>query len=209
MQGAVSIVADGCAAVEFIPLDERQPLVWSELFARHGPVEVDLGCGDGSLLAALAEQHPERNFVGVERLVGRVRSACLKVALRGLTNARVLSVDIRDAVQQLLPAESVDWFHLLFPDPWPKRRHHRRRVVTAQFLDAIATALVTGGTFHVATDQADYFAQIVRLARGTPRLELTADDSFKPQPVTTFEKRFRAAGVEIHRLVLRKVSDSR
>ena len=197
----------GSAAVEFTPGGDDRPLVWHELFAQEAPIEVDLGCGDGSFLAAIAEQNPGRNFVGIERLLGRARSACRKIASRGLTNARVLRTDVPYAVEHLLPPDSVDVFHLLFPDPWPKRRHHRRRVVTAEFLQAISVALAPGGTFRVATDEADYFEAIARVVRQTAVFEQVPDTaSESPLPSTTFEQRFRAAGDEIHRLVLRKVS---
>lgn len=207
MEDAAPSLRDTAAAIEFsIPADHRR-LVWRELFPREAPIEVDLGCGDGSFLAGISEQNPARNFLGIDRMIGRVRSACRKIASRGLTNARVVRTDIPHAVQHLLPPGSVDVCHLLFPDPWPKRRHHRRRVMTAEFLQAVGVALVPGGFFRIATDQADYFSAIVRVARETSAFQEFMDSApDSPLPVTTFEQRFRSAGEEIHRLVLRKVS---
>lgn len=201
--------ADAAAAVEFVPPAAARHLVWRELFLRKAPIEIDLGCGDGTFLAAWAEQNPDKNFLGIERLLGRVRSVGRKVASRSLTNVRVIRNDLPYVVQHLLPPDSVDVFHLLFPDPWPKRRHHRRRVMTTEFLNAVHAALTTSGTLRVATDEADYFTAIVRVVRETTLFEAGSDAEWEPLPVTTFEQRFRAAGEQIHRLVLRKVSDSR
>ena len=207
MQEAAPSLPFTAAAVEFCPAADIRPLVWRELFPRNAPIEVDLGCGDGSFLAAVAEQNPGRNYLGIERLLGRVGSACRKIANRGLTNARVLRMDVPYAVQHLFPAGGVDVFHLLFPDPWPKRRHHRRRVVTAEFLTAVSAALAAGGRFHVATDQVDYFEAILKLVRHTRTFdEVNPPGCESLFPSTTFEKRYRAAGDEIYRVVLRKAS---
>src|SRR5450755_2116535 len=128
------------------------------VFGRTAQFEVDLGCGDGSLLAALAAQNPDTNFLGIEHLIGRVRGASRKIEDRCLTNARILLEDILYSVQQLLPPASVDVFHLMFPDPWPKRRHYDRRIVNESFLRAVARALKPGGELRIATDHAEYFA---------------------------------------------------
>ena len=207
MHAPVVALADTARAVEFSVAGRTTPLAWRELFSGDAPIEVDLGCGDGSFLAAMAGQNPDRNFVGIERLVGRVRSACHKIGSRGLTNARVVRADIADAVQHLFPRGSVGAFHLLFPDPWPKRRHHRRRVVTAEFLRAVCAALAPHGWFHVATDQADYFDAIMTLVRQACTFDQVNETSSEPPfPSTTFEQRYRAAGDEIYRVVLRKAS---
>ena len=133
------------------------------VYGRRAPLEVDLGCGDGSFLVASAESKPEHEFLGIERLAGRVGRACRNIERRRVTNARVLLVESSYAVEHLLPPASVEVFHLLFPDPWPKRRHWRRRVVTNDFLSAIHRALVPQGTLRIATDQMDYFQEIERL----------------------------------------------
>jgi len=190
------------AAVEYIPKFPTDKLDFSEVFPRPAPVEVDLGCGDGTFLAAIAEKNPMHNFLGIERLLGRVHRACRKIA--GLKNARVLRLDANDAVTKLLPATSVTAFHLLFPDPWPKRRHHRRRTFTPEFLAAIARALVPGGLFHISTDHPDYFQQIQRVIATTDSFAVSDEETEFPS--TTFEQRFVARGLSIQRLSLRKVS---
>ena len=95
---------------------------------------------------------------------GRVRSACRKIEAAGLSNARILEIEISYAVRHLLPAASVAVFHLMFPDPWPKRRHSPRRIVTEDFSPSLQLALVPEGTLRIATDEIDYFRKIERLA---------------------------------------------
>src|SRR6266404_9908446 len=137
------------------PIIEPRSLVerldLEKLFARNAPLHVDLGCGDGSFLCALAQRMPEKNFLGIERLLGRFRSAAVKAA--NIRNVRLLRMESSYVVRYLLPPRSVETFYLLFPDPWPKRRHWWRRVVTEDFLTAISQALVENGTFRIATDQ--------------------------------------------------------
>jgi len=182
-----------------------------KLFGRRAPLHVDLGCGDGLFLSQLAHLHPEKNFLGIEKLASRVAKACRKSAY--LENVCVFNVESAYAVRYLLPEVSVEAFYLLFPDPWPKRRHHRRRIVTHEFLDSIHRALVEDGVFRIATDHRDYFEQIERLARGSAQkldglrpsnFEITEQDA--DLPLTKFERRFRAAGGPIYRLSLRKIS---
>lgn len=192
---------------EIIPADYFAPLDIQAIYGRNAPLEVDLGCGDGSFLVATATANPTRDFLGIERLVGRVRRVCRKIASNRAANARVLRVESSYAVQQLLPPASVAVFHLLFPDPWPKRRHWRRRVVTEDFLCAIHHALVPQGTLRIATDQSDYFQEIERLVSQSTHFVMTADTESGPA-ISTFEKRFRQSDLEIHRLGLRKVSAS-
>ena len=193
------------AEVELVPEDYFAPLDLAAIFPRHAPLEIDLGCGNGTFLNALAARHPERNFLGIERLLGRIRSACGKAARANLRNVRVLLIESGYAVEHLLPAASIETIHLLFPDPWPKKRHHRRRIVTADFLAHVHRALAPGGRLRIATDQADYFAAIRELAAQTDFRE-SPDPEDEAFPLTTFEKHFSAAGAPIHRLGLRKDS---
>ena len=208
MRGSRSVTAES-AQVEYIPADDTQPLDLSQLFPAEGPLEIDLGCGDGSFLVALAAEYPGRNFIGVERLLGRVRSACRKIAARQLPNARILRTDITRATTVLIPPASVAVGHLMFPDPWPKRRHHRRRTVTPVFLDAVHRILGEDGILRLTTDDAPYFEQMQRAAAAVPNFVDVAEDSALHVAQSTFEKRFVARGLSIYRLVLRKVSPGR
>ena len=192
---------------ELVPESYVAPIDLLAVFGRAAPLHVDLGCGDGSFLCALAQQSPEKNFLGIDKLAGRVDITSRKASI--LDNVRVLNVEISYAVRYLLPTEAVEKFYLLFPDPWPKRRHHRRRVVTKEFLDSIHRALVTGGLLHVATDQIDYFRQMERVAAGDSRFQRIEIEDEVPLPSTKFERRFRDQGLAIYRLSLRKVSPVR
>jgi tRNA (guanine-N7-)-methyltransferase len=193
---------------EVIPADYFAPLDIQGIYGRGVPLEVDLGCGDGSFLVATAEANPERDFLGIERLAGRVRTVCGKIRSNSLPNARVLRVEVLYAVQQLMPPASVKVFHLLFPDPWPKRRHWRRRLVTDDFLAATHRALVPDGALHIATDQLDYFREIERLISQSTRFVRLAEKGDRAA-ISTFEKRFRQCDAEIYRLMLRKASPPR
>jgi tRNA (guanine-N7-)-methyltransferase len=166
---------------------------------------VDLGCGDGSFLVAVAGQNPERDFLGVERLLGRVRTACRRIERAGLTNTRILRFEISYVVEHLLPRNSVETFHLMFPDPWPKRRHAPRRLVTENFLALTHRALIPSGTLQIATDDPAYFRQITRLVSQSTLFEI-ATDVVPAIVMSKFEKRFAQEGLKIHRLSLRKIS---
>jgi tRNA (guanine-N7-)-methyltransferase len=189
--------------IELIPVTYIAPLDLLAIFGRAGPLHIDLGCGDGSFLCALARKNPNRNFLGIDKLAGRVEKACRKAAT--LDNVRILNVENAYAVRYLLPEASVEAFYLLFPDPWPKRRHQRRRIVTKEFLDFIRRALADHGIFRIATDQADYFQQIRKAAENYSGFAIV-DLEDVDLPRTKFENRFREQGAPIYRLALRKIS---
>ena len=191
--------------IELIPDSYVESLDLLTIFGRAAPLNVDLGCGDGAFLSELAQRCPTKNFIGIDKLAGRVAKTCRKAA--ALENVRVLNVEISYAVRYLFPEESVETFYLLFPDPWLKRRHHRRRLVTKDFLDSIHRTLVAGGYFFIATDQLDYFQQIEGVVASDTRFSKTdVEDSL---PVTKFERRFLEHEAPIYRLSLRKTSPVR
>jgi tRNA (guanine-N7-)-methyltransferase len=191
--------------MEVVPELQVASLDVAELFGRSAPLHVDLGCGDGSFLCEMAQRFPARNFLGVDRLTKRVEKVRRKA--EEIENVRVLRADTLFAVRYLLPEDSVEAFYLLFPDPWPKRRHQFRRVFTRDFLDAVAAALEKHGVLRVATDQLDYFHQIERLSRSNLQFLVvprSQDDAVLP--VTKFERKFRGQRAPIYRLTLRKTS---
>ena len=189
---------------EIVPANCFKPLDLPFIYGRVAPLEVDLGCGDGSFLAAMAAENPNSDFLGVERLLGRVRSACRKIEQRGVTNARVTRFEISYAVEHLLPAKSISAFYILFPDPWPKRRHAPRRLVTQNFFGSLYRALAPAGNVRLATDDSDYFRQITRFASQS-QLFAVVPNAAPAIATTKFERRFRERGIAIHRLELRKV----
>jgi len=191
--------------VELVPVNSFAPLDFEKIYGRQAPVEIDLGCGDGSFLADLASESPDRDFLGIERLLGRVRSACRKIERSGLENARILRFEIPYAVERLLPEKSIASFHLMFPDPWPKRRHAPRRLVTESFLASLYRALAENGTVRIATDETEYYRQITRFVSQSS-LFAVISDAVPANAMSKFEKRFTLEGAKIHRLALRKVS---
>jgi tRNA (guanine-N7-)-methyltransferase len=191
--------------LEVVPVDIFKPFSFVAIFQNARPVEVDLGSGSGRFLIEAATQYPERNFLGVERLLGRVRKTLRSAGRLGLTNVRVLRLEIDYTVRYLLSPESVFRLHLSFPDPWPKRRHHGRRLIDQEFLAASATALVSGGELWIKTDHADYFDCISKAVDG--RQDLFASVRWSEEyPITDFEETYRAQSLPIYRLRLQKVN---
>jgi tRNA (guanine-N7-)-methyltransferase len=190
---------------EFMPADYFRRVEKHEIFPGSRPLEVDLGCGDGSFLLAMAGQFPDRDFLGVERLLGRVRKVCKKASRRGLENVRLLRLESRYTIEWLLPPASVSRLHLLCPDPWPKARHHRRRLFQPPFLDAIRQVLIPGGEFLFMTDHPEYFewaTDIMQSYEGFERLPWQDGDFFYPK--TDFQLQWEAEGKSMHRLRLRQ-----
>lgn len=202
---ALNVLPRPPMAGELVPADYFRELEMAEIRRPGRPLEVDLGCGDGSFLMEMARQHPERDFIGVERLLGRVRKVCRKLTRGGLSNARVLRLESRYVVEWLLPAASVSRLHLLCPDPWPKVRHHRRRLVQLEFLDALRRVLEPGGEFLFMTDHEEYFRRVeekVAEHDGFERLEWNEDSFFHPK--TDFQELWESEGKPMWRLRCRK-----
>lgn len=180
---------------EFIPEDYFRAVQPSDIFGNNNPVEVDLGCGDGSFLIALAKQYPERNFLGVERLLGRVKKVCKKAWREELPNVKVLRLDSLYVVQWLLAKGSIDRVHLICPDPWPKEKHHKKRLFQQPFLEAVHSILKEDGEFLFRTDHEEYYewccaeAEQFTSFRQIPWKE---DDFFYPK--SDFQRQWEAEG---------------
>ncbi len=191
--------------LEVVPTDIFGPLSFADIFQNEHPVEIDLGSGSGRFLIQAGSQYPERNFLGVERLLGRVRKTLRSASRLGLTNVRVLRLEIDYTVRYLLPAGSISRLHLSFPDPWPKRRHHGRRLVGEEFLMASASALASGGELWIKTDHADYFDSITKAADSQTESFVSCPWS-EEYPGTDFEETYRSQNLPIYHLRLRKVN---
>jgi tRNA (guanine-N7-)-methyltransferase len=166
-----------------------------KIFNETQPLEVELGSGDGSFLVNYAKLHPERNFLGVERLLGRLRKLDRKALRAGLTNLSGLRVESAYLLEYLLPAGSVSALHVYFPDPWPKRKHRKNRLVNARFTEITWQALAPGGVVYLRTDDADYFSQMVREFAANPAFGLVETPGELSAVVTDFERNFLARGV--------------
>lgn len=187
------------SSLVYHPATYVEPLRFESLFAERLPVEIELGSGDGSFLTQYARAHPEHNFIGVERLLGRLRKTDRKGQRAGLSNLRLLRIEAAYFLTYMLPASSVQALHVYFPDPWPKRRHHPRRLIQRPFFDAAAQAVRPGGGVFLRTDDANYFAQMVDLGNSHGDFERIETPGELAGYVTDFERDFLAQGLPIHR----------
>lgn len=170
------------------------PVPWDAIFGNDHPVEVEIGPGRGELLLAAAAATPTANFFAVEH-GARAAAAIMSAArARALANVRVVAGDARCVIARLIPARSVAVYRVFFPDPWPKTRHRRRRLMTDGFAAALARTLVGGGVLHLASDLASVVnayavpllgAGLVRV----PEATLPAD-----RPTTAFERKYAPGG---------------
>ena len=193
--------------LEWLPEDYFRRATAADIFPERAeaPLELDLGCGDGTFLAGLAVHHPERNFLGVERFLGRVRGTCRKAQANGCHNVRVLRLETEYTVGWLLPVAAFSRIHLLFPDPWPKKKHAGKRLFRPDFLALIRNLLVPGGEFLFKTDHEEYAEESNGVARELAGYErLDWEEHAFPYPITDFEGQWLGQGKTIHRLRLRR-----
>jgi tRNA (guanine-N7-)-methyltransferase len=176
---------------------ERLDLV--KLFPKAQPLEVELGCGDASFIAEYAARHRERNFVGVERLLGRIRKLDRKGRRAGLTNLRGVRIENAYFLEYLLPPRSASALHVYFPDPWPKKKHRKNRLINEHFPELARRVLVTNGVVCLRTDDADYFAQMTTVFAANPAFRLVETPSELAALTTDFEKEFNARKIETRR----------
>ena len=190
---------------ELIPRDYFQEIELADHFKNEAPLEIDLGCGDGTFLLEMAEHYPERNFLGVERLLGRVRKVARKSDKLGLENLQVLRLESLYVLEWLLPPKSVDRLHLLCPDPWPKAKHHRRRLFQQPFLEALIRVLKPRGELLFKTDHTEYFEWSEEQLDHFPALERLdwPDDAFF-YPKTDFQRQWEAEGKSLQGLRAKK-----
>lgn len=172
---------------------------WSEVFENDAPVELELGSGDGSFIVELARRHPDRNFVAVERLMGRARKIVREAKKLDLKNLKALRLDASYVVARLCPADSVERVWILFPDPWPKARHHKRRLIQADFLDELERVVRPGGEVRFATDHEEYFQWAVETWEGASFWKRDHQWDGGDDPLTDFQRLFESEGRAVHR----------
>ena len=170
-----------------------------DLFGRDAPRVVEVGFGNGDAMLALAEAHPDWDFLGIEVHPPGIGRLLNGLSARGLEHVRVVRGDAVAVLEGRIPQGSLDRVHVWFPDPWPKKRHHKRRLVQPDFVTLIARALRPGGCVHLATDWEDYAIQMLEVLEAEPRLTNAAgpgrfSDSPGERPVTRFEQRGRRLG---------------
>jgi tRNA (guanine-N7-)-methyltransferase len=185
------------------------PLDLSALFGNESPVWLEIGFGNGDNLAALAERHPDRNYLGVEAHRPGVGHLLLQLEARGLRNVRVLRHDAVEVLAHSLAPASLAGTFLFFPDPWHKRRHHKRRILQPEVVALLAAAIRPGGLFHAATDWEDYARQMLAVLEASPAFENAAGrGAFSPRPeerpLTRFEQRGQRLGHGVWDLLFRR-----
>lgn len=200
----------------------RQPLDAQATFGRQGPLVLEIGFGMGETTAAIALAQPHRNFIGVEVYPAGVGALLRRIEEAAITNLRIIQHDAIDVLQDMLAPGSLAAVHVFFPDPWPKARHHKRRLIRPEVAALIASRLEPGGIVHCATDWAHYALQMLSVLSAEPQLENTAgavhlsDDiaeargfAERPEyrPLTKFERRGLGLGHGVWDIVMRRRTD--
>jgi tRNA (guanine-N7-)-methyltransferase len=176
----------------YLPASFFEHLELKDIFPRPQPLEVELGCGDSSFLVEWAQRHPERNFLGVERLQGRLRKLDRKGRRAGLQNLRGLRIEAGYCLEYLLPAESLSALHVYFPDPWPKRRHWSKRLIHERFPQLAAQVLLPGACVYLRTDDEAYFRQMTDVFAASPLFQPVETPAGLRAILTDFENDFLA-----------------
>jgi tRNA (guanine-N7-)-methyltransferase len=189
-----------------LPAVVPPPLDWRAVFGNDHPVEIEVGFGKGLFLLNAALRAPEVNFFGIEIMRKYQLFTATRIAVRKLTNVRLACADARHFLQARVLNESVAAIHVYFPDPWWKKRHHKRRVFTADFVESCTQALCSGGCFRLATDVPDYFAVMRELCSVQAGLEelLSPPVLDEQDYATNFERKARLDGQPVHRALYRK-----
>ena len=179
--------------VELNSIVKRLPL--AEIFPKPQPLEVELGCGDASFLTEYARRNPERNFIGVERLLGRIQKLDRKGRRAGLTNLRGVRIESAYFLQYILPPNAASAIHIYFPDPWPKKKHRRHRLINEGFPTLARNTLIANGVVYLRTDDTDYFAQMTEVFTACKEFEKVETPAELAEVLTDFERGFNAQGI--------------
>jgi tRNA (guanine-N7-)-methyltransferase len=192
-------------ALPYAPAALNLPLT----FGRGAATILEIGFGMGETTSAIAQAHPEHNYLGVEVHSPGVGSLLKQIEERGLTNVRIVQHDAVEVVEHMLAPACLAGVHVFFPDPWPKKRHHKRRLIQPAFVHLLATRLAPGGYLHLATDWEEYAQQMLAVAQAEPALANLAD-GFAPRPdhrpLTKFEARGRNLGHGVWDVLFQRVA---
>ena len=187
-----------------VPVDSLEAKVdWQQMFGNERPVELEIGTGKGAFLINTARMNPETNYLGIEWANKIYKYVADRACRWKLRNVRMLRCDARDFMITHVPSESLQCLHVYFPDPWPKKRHHKRRLFNSQFVAAAVETLVAGGQIHAVTDVKEYFEVIEPLLTGCSKLQV---GDFAPRETadlgewvgTNFERKYLAEGRTIY-----------
>jgi tRNA (guanine-N7-)-methyltransferase len=185
-----------------------QPLDLDAMFGRVAPKFVEIGFGMGETTATVAAQHRENDYLGIEVHTPGVGSLLKAIAERDLTNVRIIQHDAVEVLSEMIPPAALSGVHIFFPDPWPKKRHHKRRLLQPAFVSLIAERLAAGAYLHAATDWREYAEFILEVLSAEPRLANIAED-YAPRPdyrpLTKFEARGLKLGHGVWDIIFRRV----
>lgn len=188
---------------EWDPLVDEEhlprPVDWSLIYGNDHPVEIEIGSGKGSFLVEAARAEPDTNFLSVEYARPYAEHIRERLRRRDLRNVRVVHADAARFFTERVPRSSVRTVHVYFPDPWPKKRHRKRRLMQAPFVSAATEALAPEGEIRFVTDHGKYFAQSIEALDAEPRLRALPVDEEQMTDLTNYERKYRAEGREIHR----------
>jgi tRNA (guanine-N7-)-methyltransferase len=176
----------------------------AQIFPKPQPLEVELGCGDASFLVEYARRNPGKNFIGVERLLGRIQKLDRKGRRAGLVNLRGVRIESSYFLKYLLPPHAASALHIYFPDPWPKKKHHRHRLINEDFPALARAALAPGGAVFLRTDDADYFAQMTGVFGASGKFQKIETPDALAEVPTDFEREFNARGIPTLRAAYRR-----
>ena len=172
------------------------PLDLAAVFGRRAPQILEIGCGMGETTATIAAAHPENDYLGIEVHTPGVGSLLKEIATRELGNLRVIQHDAVEVARDMIPPASLAGIHIYFPDPWPKKRHHKRRLIQPPFVSLLASRLAPGGYLHCATDWEEYAQQMLEVLSAEPLLQNTAA-GFAPRPAWRPQTKFEARGLRL------------
>jgi tRNA (guanine-N7-)-methyltransferase len=184
-----------------------QALDFTVVFGRAAPTILEIGCGMGETTAAIALAHPRNDYLGIEVHSPGVGSLLKLIEEKQLANVRIVQHDAVEVVEQMIRPESLAGIHIFFPDPWPKKRHHKRRLIQPRFVELLALRLIPGGYLHLATDWQEYAEQMLDVLANEPLLDNTAAGfSLRPEyrPLTKFEQRGVKLGHRVWDLLFRR-----
>ncbi len=189
--------------------NDQEVLDLNALFGREAKKKMEIGFGRGDALVTMAKTHPEHDYLGIDVYRPGTNHLLKEIKAAQLTNVRVLCADAVDVLQYRLPEQCLDAIYLFFPDPWPKKRHHKRRLVQPEFVHLIATRIKSGGCFHLATDWQNYAEQMLQVLEAAPEfINCVKEGKFAPRPsarpLTKFEQRGRRLGHDIRDLLYRR-----
>ncbi|WMY95198.1 MAG: tRNA (guanosine(46)-N7)-methyltransferase TrmB [Arsenophonus sp.] len=188
-----------------------EPLVFYEIFGNHAPVIMDIGFGMGTELVTIAKKNPNKNFLGIEVYKPGIGACLIAATEMKITNLRIIYYDAIEILENMLANNTLNVIQLFFPDPWPKKKHQKRRIIQKKSAELILNKLKIGGVLHIATDcqsYAEHILKVITEITGYENLSITGNYIERPnsRPLTKFEKRGQKLGNTIFDIMFKKIT---